>query len=88
LTPSSEEAMRRVPALDYFKEVSRANQGQGYGWCRLEFNPIIITKPNTIVNYGVSTDPEFTGGSWLGQWFSACDFLIERIEDLPEKKRR
>lgn len=62
------------------KEIVAANDGNGYGWCRLTFEPIIITKPNTVVNYGVATDPEFTGQTWLGQWFSACDFVIERLE--------
>ena len=63
------------------KEIVGANDGNGYGWSRLMFEPIIITKPNTIVSYGVATDPEFTGQTWLGQWFSACDFVIERIEE-------
>jgi phage shock protein PspC (stress-responsive transcriptional regulator) len=63
------------------KEIVAANNGEGYGWCRLTFEPIVITKPNTIVSYGVATDPDFTGQTWLGQWFSACDFVVERIEE-------
>lgn len=63
------------------KEIVAANNGNGYGWSRLTFEPIVITKPNTVVSYGVTTDPEFTGQTWLGQWFSACDFVVERIEE-------
>ena len=69
------------PVPEYINELVSANNGNGFGWCRLTFEPIIITKPNTVVNYGVDTDPEFTGQTWLGQWFSACDFVVERIEE-------
>ena len=69
-----------MPELNFYKALAQANNGNGYGWTRLTFSPIIVTKPHTIVNYGVTTDPDFTGQSWLGQWFSACDFLIEREE--------
>ena len=77
---NEDEKPRRMPELNFYKALARANNGNGYGWTRLTFSPIIVTKPHTIVNYGVTTDPDFTGQSWLGQWFSACDFLIEREE--------
>ena len=77
---NEDEKLRRMPELNFYKALARANDGKGYGWTRLTFSPIIITKPHTVVNYGVTTDPDFTGQSWLGQWFSACDFLIEREE--------
>ncbi|MBQ9636437.1 MAG: PspC domain-containing protein [Prevotella sp.] len=78
---SGDEELARKPAVDYFKEVAHANNGNGYGWNHLVFEPIIIKEPHTVVNYGVTTDPDFTGQSWLGQWFSACDFIIERVEE-------
>ena len=77
---SDEDILRSKPTIDYFKEIAKANHGKGFGWSRLEFYPIKITKPHTIVNYGVTTDPDFTGQTWLGQWFSACDFIIERVD--------
>ena len=80
LVQDENEKLRRMPDLNFYKALARANNGNGYGWTRLTFSPIIVTKPHTVVNYGVTTDPDFTGQSWLGQWFSACDFLIEREE--------
>ena len=67
--------------LGYHREITRANNGKGYGWNRIEFGPIVVTKPHTMVNYGVTTDPDFTGQTWLGEWFSACDFIIEKISE-------
>ena len=64
----------------FAQEIARANGGMGYGWNHLEFNPIIITKPFTAVSYGLTSDPHFTGQTWLGEWFSACDFIIERLD--------
>ncbi|MBR3123545.1 MAG: PspC domain-containing protein [Prevotella sp.] len=67
--------------LGFHREITRANNGKGYGWNRIEFGPIVVTKPHTMVNYGVTTDPDFTGQTWLGEWFSACDFIIEKISE-------
>ena len=57
-----------------------ANDGKGYGWERLTFDKITIKQPAAL-KYGVTTDPSFTGQSWLGQWFSASDFQIERVDE-------
>ena len=62
------------------KEIVAANDGEGYGWSRLVFEPIVITKPNTALSYGLTSDSQFTGQTWLGQWFSACDFVVEKME--------
>ena len=67
--------------LGFHREITRANNGKGYGWNRIEFESIVVTKPHTMVNYGVTTDPDFTGQTWLGEWFSACDFIIEKISE-------
>lgn len=76
---------RRIASSDtqsseFMREIARANNDKGYGWNRLEFNPIIITKP-TAVSYGLTSDPDFTGQTWLGQWFSACDFVFEKLDE-------
>ena len=63
---------------DEWEEAVKANDGKGYGWNRLTFDPIVITKPNTVVSYGLTSDPAFTGQTWLGQWFSACDFELKK----------
>lgn len=63
---------------DEWEEAVKANDGKGYGWNRLKFDNIVVTKPNTVVSYGLTSDPEFTGQTWLGQWFSACDFELKK----------
>ena len=62
------------------QSVANANDGKGYGWERLTFDKITIKQPAAL-KYGVTTDPSFTGQSWLGQWFSASDFQIERVDE-------
>lgn len=62
------------------QSIADANYGKGYGWERLTFDKITIKQPAAL-KYGVTTDPSFTGQSWLGQWFSASDFLIERVDE-------
>ena len=62
------------------RQVVKQNGDEGgFGWNRLIIQPIRITKP-TIVRYGLTSDDAFTGRTWLGQWFSATDFVIERID--------
>ena len=60
-------------------ELVEANDHKGYGWNRIAFEPIRITAP-TIIRYGLTSDNAFTGRTWLGQWFSATDFQITRVE--------
>ena len=55
------------------------NNGRGYGWNRITFEPIRITKP-TVFRYGLTSDDAFTGHTWLGQWFSATDFEVSSVE--------
>ena len=55
-----------------------ANNCRGFGWNRLTIEPIRITAP-TRIRYGLSSDPTFTGMTWLGQWFSATDFEVTRV---------
>ena len=67
-----------VFALDINK--AAANGGQGFGWNRIYINDIIVR--DGTLTYGVSTRPEITNSHQFGsRWFSACDFIIERIGD-------
>ena len=64
-----------VTALDIDK--TAANGGQGYGWNRIWLNDVTVYD-NGELTYGVTTrtNPEYNGG-----WFSACDFIVERVGD-------
>ena len=64
-----------VYALDINK--ATANAGQGYGWNRIWLKDVTIYD-NGELTYGVTTrpNPEYSGG-----WFSACDFIVERVSD-------
>ena len=64
-----------VYALDINK--ATANGGQGYGWNRIWLNDVTVYD-NGELTYGVTTrpNPEYNGG-----WFSACDFIVERVGD-------
>ena len=64
-----------VYALDINK--ATANSGQGYGWNRIWLNDVTVYD-NGELTYGVTTrpNPQYHGG-----WFSACDFIVERIGD-------
>ena len=60
-------------------ELVEANDHKGFGWNRIAFEPIRITAP-TVIRYGLTSDNAFTGKTWLGQWFSATDFEVSRVE--------
>ena len=64
-----------VYALDINK--ATANAGQGYGWNRIWLKDVTVYD-NGELTYGVTTrpNPEYIGG-----WFSACDFIVERVGD-------
>ncbi|MCF0203443.1 MAG: PspC domain-containing protein [Bacteroidaceae bacterium] len=49
----------------------------GKGWNTVEIRDIYIPQPSTV-RYGVSTDPKFTGCDSRVEWFSACDFKLEK----------
>jgi hypothetical protein len=64
-----------VYVLDINK--ATANGGQGYGWNRIWLNDVTVYD-NGELTYGVTTrpNPQYSGG-----WFSACDFIVERVSD-------
>lgn len=78
------EAKRRLSIADslssdpdrtYYQNIVEANDGNGYGWNRIEINNIRSTKGS--VRYGVSTKSSFTGTTFAGQWVSATDFNLK-----------
>jgi hypothetical protein len=64
-----------VTALDIDKSV--ANGGQGFGWNRIWLDEVRVYDDGNLT-YGVTTrpNPNYNGG-----WFSACDFIVERVGD-------
>lgn len=78
------EAKRRLSIADslssdpdrtYYQNIIEANDGNGYGWNRVEIKNIRSTKGS--VRYGVSTKSSFTGTTFAGQWVSAADFNLK-----------
>ena len=71
--------MNRVKSTDgTTTSLAIVNDEQGFGWNRIVISPIVINT-TTAVKYGVTTESKFTGKTWLGEWFSACDFIIEEL---------
>lgn len=71
-----------VHALDLNK--ASAHGGQGFGWNRIYLDDITITDDNRNKNltYGIALDCDIVqkyGKS--SNWFSACDFIVERVGD-------
>ena len=71
-----------VLALDVNK--ATAHGGVGYGWNRIYLDD--ITVPDNISNgnltYGVTLDSDIVQQySENSNWFSACDFIVERVGD-------
>ena len=64
-----------VTALDIDK--TAANGGQGYGWNRIWLDDITVYNDGTLT-YGVTTRQST---NYNGSWFSACDFIVERVDD-------
>ena len=69
-----------VLALDLNK--ASAHGGQGYGWNRIYLDDINVTGNNNSLTYGVTLAPEVAlNSAECSNWFSACDFIIERVGD-------
>ena len=56
--------------------------GDGKGWSVVSIDSIVVS--NGSITYGVSTDEAFTGQPCHAKWFSASDFKVTRIGDLPK----
>ncbi len=57
---------------DELQNIRNANDGKGFGWCRISIDNIQIDEATTI-KYGISTDPRKTHLPMHAKWFSACD---------------
>jgi len=64
-----------VTALDIDK--TSANGGQGFGWNRIWLDEVRVNDDGSLT-YGVTTRQST---KYDGSWFSACDFIVERIDD-------
>ena len=60
-----------------YQNIVEANDGNGYGWNRIEIKNIRITKGS--VRYGISTKSSFTGTTFAGQWVSNADFNLNHM---------
>ena len=70
-----------LPIAERARNIRGANDGKGYGWSTVELI-VNVDRPHTTLCYGVSNWEETTKTPNKAQWFSACDFKIERVEDL------
>lgn len=68
---------------EFWQKIAEANGEEGYGWSDLQIDSIMVTGDS--IAYGVSTDKSFTGQPCHSQWFSATDFKLTRIGELPNK---
>ena len=64
-----------VTALDIDK--TAANGGQGFGWNRIWLDEVTVSEDGNLT-YGVTTRHD---SNYNGRWFSACDFIVERVDD-------
>ena len=55
------------------------------GWLPVSIDSIVVTGDS--IAYGLSSDEEFTGQPCQAQWFSATDFRLLRIGNLPNVKK-
>lgn len=78
------DSLATGPEAERMRQTAAANHGKGYGWCQIVIDDIVVSQPDSIA-YGVSTDEPFTGQPCASQWFSACDFRLEKVEK-PRKK--
>jgi hypothetical protein len=61
-----------------------AHGGVGYGWNRIFLDEITVTadQRNNDLTYGVTLAPQIAENpTKCSNWFSACDFIVERIGD-------
>lgn len=70
------------PVNDLDVRIATANHGLGFGWCQVIIDDIPVEKDEHALTFGVTTLPEYTGTHFSCHWFSACDFILERIGDL------
>lgn len=62
-------------------EIADTHDGQGYGWAYTIIDSIPVNA-TTNVYYGVTTDRDITKENANCVWFSATNFVLERIGDI------
>lgn len=78
---SAQEANIPAELLDKKQLIADANCGIGYGWNITVIDSIPLPEAGNIY-YGVTTDKKITKDKNTPEWFSACDFKLERIGDI------
>lgn len=79
--PIVKERIGRLSDSDK-RKIRNANNGEGYGWSYISLDSIKIYEPS-VIRYGISTDERLTDDiAPTNGWFSATDFVLERIGDL------
>ena len=68
-----------LPIAERARKIREANNGKGYGWSTVELT-VKVDRPRTTLRYGVSTWEHTTHQRNQAQWFSACDFKLEKVE--------
>jgi hypothetical protein len=76
------ELVNRLSESDKQK-ILKANKGRGYGWSYVYIDSIVVSAPTTLI-YGIQVKDEETVPA--PGWFSATDFKLEKIGDLPQKE--
>ena len=61
------------------RKIAEANWEKGNGWSYIAINDLVVTKP-TSITYGITTLEDITGVEPTTGWFSATDFMIEKIK--------
>ncbi len=75
--PVVKELVNRLPTRKRNK-IRAANNGQGFGWSYICINNFRVNT-TTWITYGVTTDEAITGVPASTGWFSATDFVLEKI---------
>lgn len=75
--PLVKEFVSKLPVRTRNK-IRAANNGMGYGWSYICIDSIRVNKPIWLT-YGVTTDESITGTPPTTGWFSATDFVLEKI---------
>ncbi len=65
------------------RKIAEANWEKGNGWSYVAINDLVVTKP-TSITYGITTLEDITGVEPTTGWFSATDFMIEKMDGKSE----
>ena len=74
---SSEKILRPIPV--------KPDSVEGMGWYPITIDSIVVNSGS--IGYGMSSYQAFTGEPCRAKYFSAMDFKLTRIADLPKTKK-